>query len=70
MDAPLEALFRRGDGSYGMRFAGVAADVVADCVVLAIPFTTLRRVDLGGAELSAKKRAASTSSGWGRTRRS
>ncbi len=56
MDAPLEALFRRGDGSYGMRFAGVAADVVADRVVLAIPFTTLRRVDLGGAELSAKKR--------------
>ena len=46
LGAPLEALFERGDGSYGMRFGGVAAEVIADRVVLAIPFTTLRRVDL------------------------
>ena len=55
-DAPLEALFERGDGSYGMRFGGIAEDVIADQVVLAIPFTTLRRVDLDGAGLSAKRR--------------
>ena len=56
LGAPLEALSERGDGSYAMRFGGVAAEVTADRVVLAFPFTTLRRVDLGGAGLSAKKR--------------
>ena len=56
LGAPLEALFERGDGSYGMRFGGVAGEVIADQVVLAIPFTTLRRVDLERAGLSAKKR--------------
>ena len=55
-DAPLEALFERGDGSYGLRFGGVAGEVVADQVVLAIPFTTLRRVDLERSGLSARKR--------------
>lgn len=54
--AALEALFERGDGSYGLRFGGIAADVVADRVVLAIPFTTLRRVDLSRARLSRKRR--------------
>ena len=56
LGAVLETIFKRGDGSYGMRFGGVADEVVADRVVLAIPFTTLRRVELGGAGLSAKKR--------------
>ena len=56
LDAPLEALFERADGSYGLRFGGSADEVVADQVVLAIPFTTLRRVDLAGAGLSAKRR--------------
>ena len=56
LDAPLEALWRRGDGSYGLRFGGVRHDVIADRVVLAIPFTTLRRVDLGHAGLSPLKR--------------
>ena len=69
LDTPLEALFERGDGSYGMRFGGVAGEVVADRVVLAIPFTTLRRVDLDGAGLAAESAPASTSSGWGPTPR-
>lgn len=56
LDAPLEALFKRGDRSFGMRFGGIAEDVVADQVVLALPFTTLRRVELDRARLSAKKR--------------
>jgi monoamine oxidase len=56
MDAPLEALWRRGDGSYGLRFGGAGSDVVADRVVLAAPFTTLRDVDLERAGLSRIKR--------------
>ncbi len=54
-DAPLEAVFRRG-GGFGLRIGGVAEEVGADQLVLAIPFTTLRRVDLADAGLSAKKR--------------
>jgi monoamine oxidase len=56
MDAPLEALWRRGDGTYGLRFGGTRSDVAADEVVLALPFTTLRQVDLERAGLSPLKR--------------
>jgi monoamine oxidase len=65
LDAPLEALWRRGDGGYGLRFGGVSGDVVADRVVLAIPFTTLRRVDLEGAGLGRRKREAIEELGMG-----
>jgi monoamine oxidase len=63
-DAPLEAVFKRGDG-YGLRFGGVAEEVVADRLVLAIPFTTLRRVDLDRAGLSARKRRCIAELGMG-----
>jgi monoamine oxidase len=56
LDAPLEALWHRGDGTYGLRFAGTSADVIADQVVLALPFTTLRDVDLERASFSRMKR--------------
>lgn len=56
LDAPLEALWRREDGSYALRFGGILGDVIADRVVLAIPSTTLREVDLGRAGLSRIKR--------------
>jgi monoamine oxidase len=65
LDTPLEALFERGDGSYGMRFGSVAGDVVADHVLLAIPFTTLREVDLERSGLSARKRACIDELGMG-----
>jgi monoamine oxidase len=65
LGAPLEALVARGDGRYGMRFAGVAAEIVADRVVLALPFTTLRRVDLDRAGLSSKKRRCIAELGMG-----
>jgi len=52
--APLEAMRRRGNGTYELRFGGVGK-VVADRVVLCLPFTTLRRVDLDRAGLSAKR---------------
>jgi monoamine oxidase len=54
-DAPLEAVFRRGS-AYGLRFGGLPDEVVGDQLVLAIPFATLRRVDLDDAGLSARKR--------------
>jgi monoamine oxidase len=56
LGTPLDALWRRPDGSYGLRFGGTEADVTAERVVLAIPFTTLRHVDLERASLSALKR--------------
>jgi monoamine oxidase len=65
LDAPLEALWRRRDGSYGMRFGGVHDDVVAERVVLATPFTTLRQVDLGRSGLSPRKREAIEKLGMG-----
>jgi monoamine oxidase len=52
--APLEAMRRRGNGTYELRFGG-AGRVVADRVVLCLPFTTLRRVDLDRAGLSPKR---------------
>lgn len=42
----LEGLWRRQDGRYAMDFDSRLEDVVADHVVLAIPPTTLRAVDL------------------------
>lgn len=55
MDAPLERLSMRSDGGYEMSFAGVAGTVRADHVVLALPFTTLRAVDLSDAGFSRKR---------------
>jgi len=49
LDAPLTALWRGDGGSHGLRFDGVSDDVIADRVVLAIPYTTLRDVDLSRA---------------------
>ncbi|MGH2925178.1 MAG: flavin monoamine oxidase family protein, partial [Solirubrobacterales bacterium] len=56
LDSPLEALRRRPDGSYRLGFGGPGPDVAADHVVLALPFTALRRVDLARASISRLKR--------------
>lgn len=56
MDAPLTALWLREDGAHGLRFDNVAGDVVADRVVLAIPYTTLREVDISRAGFTKTKR--------------
>jgi len=45
LDASLESVRSVGD-TVELRFGGVAAPVVADRVILAVPFTTLRHVDL------------------------
>jgi monoamine oxidase len=55
---PLEAMWSRSDGRVGLRFGNEAADVVADRVVLTLPFTTLREVDTSGLALSGRKRRA------------
>jgi monoamine oxidase len=56
MGAPLEAMARLSDGTYSLRFADVSAPVVADQVALALPFATLREVDLSKSQISARKR--------------
>ncbi|HEX3734849.1 MAG TPA: FAD-dependent oxidoreductase [Solirubrobacterales bacterium] len=55
LDHPLSALRRRGS-SFALSFAGVRGAIPADIVVLCLPFTALRRVDLDGAGLGARKR--------------
>ncbi len=64
-DAPLRALWRRDDGSYGMSIGGIGKPVVADLVVLCLPFTTLRDVDLDASGLSAKRRRSIDELGMG-----
>jgi monoamine oxidase len=56
----LTALRRRADGSYLLTFTSSlqTVELPADYVVLAIPFTTLRRVDLSGAGFSPLKMTA------------
>jgi monoamine oxidase len=60
LDHRLAALRTNSDGSYTCTFdkSGSTVETVADHVVLAIPFTTLRNVDLSGVTLSALKRDA------------
>jgi monoamine oxidase len=65
LEAPLEVLRRRSDGSYELRFGGVAAPVIADLVVLALPFSTLRFVDLDGAGFDEERLAAIRAMGMG-----
>ena len=57
-DSPLEAMWSRSDGRIGLRFGGHATDVIADQVVLALPFTALRETDLSRLTLSNRKRRA------------
>lgn len=64
-DAPLRALWRRGDGRYGLRFGGARAPVFADRVVLCLPFTALREVDLSRSGLSERRRESIEQLGMG-----
>lgn len=64
-DTPLRAVWRRGDGTYGLRFDGVRAPVFADRLVLCLPFTALREVDLTRSGLSARRLESIRSLGMG-----
>jgi monoamine oxidase len=55
LDRPLSGLRRRGS-SYALSFAGTPNEARVDIVILCLPFTALRRVDLDGAGLGARKR--------------
>ncbi len=59
----LIALAQNADGSYTCTFSRRSSivEIIADHVVLAIPFTTLREVDLARVSLSPLKRTAITS---------
>ncbi len=48
----------RSDGRVALRFTNLADEVVADRVVFALPFTTLRDVDTSGLKLSKRRRRA------------
>jgi monoamine oxidase len=60
----LSRLFRRSDGASILSFAG-KGDVVADHVVLAIPFAVLRGVDLSRAGFDERKLTAIRELGYG-----
>ena len=56
LDFYLESMAERSDGTFELVFGDVAAPVIADHVVLCLPFTTLRDVDL--ARRRAQQRSA------------
>ncbi len=63
LEAPLEAVHRRSDGAYELAVGG--RSVGAERVILALPFTTLRQVDLETAGFSETKGAAIRELGMG-----
>jgi monoamine oxidase len=65
LESPLESLAERSDGTFELVFGGGATPVIADHVVLCLPFTTLRDVDLDGAGLSRKRLKAIDQLGMG-----
>jgi monoamine oxidase len=58
LQTPLRAIRRRETGAYELAFDGVASLVPADLLILTLPFTTLREVDLSQAGFSEQKMAA------------
>ncbi|MER6945967.1 NAD(P)/FAD-dependent oxidoreductase [Nonomuraea sp. NPDC000554] len=62
---PLHAVRQLGDGTYDLRFKDLHRTVRADVVVLCLPFTALREVDLTEAGLSERKRQAIDELGMG-----
>ncbi len=67
LESPLQALVKRADGRYELRFGGSAASrpVIADHVILTLPWTTLREVDLEGAGFSRYRMTAIRELGMG-----
>ncbi len=65
LGSALLAMWERPDGSFALRFDGEMTPVVADHVVLCLPFTTLRDVELDGAGFDAKRLRAIRELGMG-----
>lgn len=68
LESPLTSLARRPDGRYDVA-TGAGRPLVADRVVLATPLPPLRRVDLSGAGLSARRSEAIERLGMGTHRK-
>jgi monoamine oxidase len=64
LESPLVSMSRQTDGTYALGFDG-STPVVADHVVLCLPFTALREVDLDGAGFDAKRLKAIRELGMG-----
>ena len=67
LESPLQALIKRADGTYELRFGGSASarPVIADHVILTVPWTTLRDVDLEGAGFGGYRMTAIRELGMG-----
>ena len=65
LEASLVGLLARDDGTVELRFDGVAAPVVADRVILTVPFPALGEVDLDDAGFSPELRRAIDELGMG-----
>jgi len=67
LGSPLQAVIKRADGTYELRFGGSVPSrpVVADHVILTLPWTTLRHVDLEGAGFSEYRMTAIRELGMG-----
>ncbi|MCC7539978.1 MAG: FAD-dependent oxidoreductase [Deltaproteobacteria bacterium] len=68
MDQWLESIGRRSDGTYQLSFStasGSVREVLADIVVLAVPFSVVRNLDYAGAGFDALKERAITELGAG-----
>lgn len=65
LGTPLEAMRSRTGGGFELRVGGIRSPVPADVVILALPFTTLRLVDLEHAGFDARRMAAIQGLGMG-----
>jgi monoamine oxidase len=55
LETPLESVARRSDGTYEARFSGLGTSVVADRLMITVPYNVLKDVDLADAGLSPTK---------------
>jgi monoamine oxidase len=67
LETRLEAIRQQANGSYTLTVnqRGTVRDIAADTVVITLPFTLLRQVDLSGVELPDVKRLAIRTIGYG-----
>ncbi len=65
LEQPLEAMRRTSNGGYELRFTGSGEAVSADIVVMTVPFTALRDVDLEDAGFSQERLSAIRSQSMG-----
>ena len=65
LESAVESIVHRGNGPYHVRVAGSRKPIIADLLVLTLPFTALRNIDLEDAGLSPAKMRAINELGMG-----